>query len=99
MELFIIGFVVAANVIFILFKLSKDRYSDALLDLALLVTITIIFGGSYASLVVGTIASLIISIYLYANPPDLSKLKPTDKPDVDLGEFISELQSRTKRRY
>lgn len=99
MELFIIGFIVAANIIFILIKLGKERYTDASLDATLLVIITIVFGGSYASLVVGTVASLVISIYLYANPPDISRLKPAGKQDLDLGEFISELQSRTKRRY
>lgn len=69
MELFIIGIVVALNIIIILSKFKANRYQDAILDTSLLALVTIVFSGSYAGLVVATVASLIISIYLYSNPP------------------------------
>ena len=98
MELFIIGFIVAANVIFIMFKLKKSRTADAILDVMLLILITTVFSGSYASLVVGTVASLIISIYLYANPPKLPEID-SNKLDIDKDEFYKELKTRLQRRY
>lgn len=98
MELFIIGFIVAANIIFILFKLKKNRTADAILDIMLLILITAVFSGSYASLVVGTVASLIISIYLYANPPELPEVN-SDKFGIDKDEFYRELKTRFQRRH
>jgi len=69
MELLVIGLVVAVNIIFIQMKFKRGRTEDGILDSILLVLITIIFGGSYAGLVVATIASMFISIWLFANPP------------------------------
>jgi hypothetical protein len=69
MEFVIIGIVTALNILFIKKKFDKKRYEDGVFDLALLIIITIIFSGSYGALVVGMVASLIISISFYANPP------------------------------
>lgn len=69
MELALIGIVVALNIIIILRKFKGKRYEDGIFDSILLVLITVVFMGSYAGLVVGTIASLLISIYLWASPP------------------------------
>ena len=60
---------VAFNLMVIKWKYEKKRYSDASLDAACLFTVTTVFSGTYGSLVVGTIASAIISIYLYIFPP------------------------------
>jgi hypothetical protein len=73
MEFLIIGIATALNIIIIKMKLEKKRWEDATLDASLLVLITIVFGGSYAGLVVGTIASMVISFYLYASPPTFTK--------------------------
>jgi len=69
MEFLIIGIVVALNFIIIKMKLDHKRYEDALLDLALLTIITMVFGGSYGALVVGTVASFAISIFFLISPP------------------------------
>ena len=69
MEFLIIGIAVAANIIIIKMKFDRKRYEDGIFDSLLLGLITIIFGGSYAGLVVGTIASCFISLYLFASPP------------------------------
>ena len=94
MEFILIGLAVAANIIFILFKYERKRYSDATLDFVLLIAVTIIFSGSYGALVVGTIASLVISIYLYANPPNLPKL-----PESTINIDLDDLKQRFSRRY
>lgn len=92
MELLVIGIVVALNIIFILFKYEKQRYSDALLDTFLLVLVTVTFMGSYAGLVVATVASMLISIYLYVKPPKLQFKTPNSS------DFITEFQRRAARR-
>lgn len=73
MEYLIIGIAVAFNMLVIKYKFEKSRFADAFLDLSLLVVLSFLFMGSYAGLVVSTVASAIISIYLYFVPPKLPK--------------------------
>jgi hypothetical protein len=70
MELAIIGIIAALNFIIIKIKFSKKRYEDGAFDVILLLIIMALFGGSYAGLVVGTVASLFISLYFLASPPE-----------------------------
>ena len=72
MELLIIGIVVAFNFLVIYAKASNKRFLDAGLDFILLSVLSVLFGGSYAGLVVATVASAIISLYLLVKPPKLS---------------------------
>lgn len=69
MEFLILGIVVALNIIIIKMKFERKRHEDAIFDSLLLLGVTVVFGGSYAGLIVGTIASLFISLYLLASPP------------------------------
>jgi hypothetical protein len=69
MEFLIIGIAVALNIIVIKMKFDRKRIEDGIFDSLLLATITVVFGGSFAGLVVGTIASFFISLYLLASPP------------------------------
>ena len=69
MEFLILGIVVAANIVFIKMKFDRGRTEDGIFDIVLLVLVTMVFSGSYAGLIVGTIASLFISLYLFASPP------------------------------
>ena len=69
MEFTIIGIAVFFNLAVVKWKIDKERYLDASLDFAALVAITIFFSNSYATLVVGTIASALFSIYLLISPP------------------------------
>lgn len=94
MEFILIGLAVAANVLFVLFKYERKRYADATLDLILLIVIAMLFSSSYGALVVGTIASLIVSIYLYANPPNLPNI-PENSINIDL----EDIKQRFSRRY
>ena len=65
----IIGIVTAINMIVIISKLKHKRYEDAIFDTVFLVTVAVLFSGSYGGMVVAMIASMIMSIYLYAYPP------------------------------
>ena len=69
MEYFIVGIAVAFNVLVILWKLQQGRKADGVLDAAILIGITVIFSGSYGALVVGTVASAVVSVYLLVNKP------------------------------
>jgi len=69
MEFLILGIVVAINFIIIKMKLTKKRWEDAIFDILILCIIMLLFSGSYAGLVVGSVASLFISLYFYASPP------------------------------
>jgi len=80
MELIFVGIITAVNFIFIKFKIDKKRYEDAIIDIALFVTILSLFSGSYSGMVVGMVASMIISIYLYKNPPTYFKKRAKTNP-------------------
>jgi hypothetical protein len=76
MELGIIGVVVAFNFLVIYAKIRHSRYLDAGLDFILLSVLSVLFGGSYSGLVVATVASAIISLYLLVKPPKIQLPKP-----------------------
>ena len=67
--LIIIGFVVAFNLIIIKHKFEKERLSDAALDALVLVGLSFLFKQTISGLMVATIASAIVSIYLWFYPP------------------------------
>lgn len=54
-------------------KYEKGRYADASLDFLCLALIAIFFSGSFGALVVGTVGSALISIYLLISPPKLKR--------------------------
>lgn len=69
--LLIIGVVTGLNLMFVKMKFDRKRYEDGVLDLLVLVALSFVFGGSFSGLVVATVSSLIISIYLFISPPKL----------------------------
>lgn len=72
--LFIMGIAVAFNFIVIVHKYRKNRYADATLDMVLMAIICFLFSGSFNALAVGTIASMVISMYLFFHPVRMPKL-------------------------
>lgn len=72
MEFAIIGFAVFFNIAFIKWKFDRRRYLDACLDTFLMIVVMILFSGSYSALVVGTLASALVSIFLFVSPPKVS---------------------------
>ena len=75
MEFTIIGFAVFFNIAFIKWKFDRARYLDAGLDTLLMIGVMILFSGSYSALVVGTIASALVSIFLFFSPPKFTRLQ------------------------
>ena len=87
MEFIVIGLAVAFNCIIIKEKFQRGRTEDGAFDLILLVVITLVFSGTYGSLVVGTIASAFISVYFMASPPTFfTNLDLTGKVKKKLAE-------------
>lgn len=64
MYLIVIGMAVFFNIAIIIFKLNRNRVPEAVLDGILLAGVMYLFKGSFNALVVGTVASALVSIYL-----------------------------------
>jgi Mn2+/Fe2+ NRAMP family transporter len=69
MEFLVLGLIVAVNFIIVKMKLDRKRWEDAVFDVLTLLVIMALFSGSYAGLIVGSVASLFISLYFFASPP------------------------------
>lgn len=69
MEAAVIGIATAFNFIVILFKFKRHRYEDAFFDLAVFIAISYMFAGTISGMSVGMVASAIVSIWLWFNPP------------------------------
>lgn len=69
MEVAVIGFATAFNFIFILIKFKRGRIPDAVLDISIFVCIAFMFAGTISGMSVGMVASAVVSVYLWFNPP------------------------------
>ena len=72
MEFIIIGVAVFFNIAIIKWKFDRGQVANAVLDASLLILVAIVFSGTYSALVVGTIASALVSLYLLISPLKLS---------------------------
>ena len=68
MELIIIGLAVAFNFIIVLYKFQAGQYLNAIVEGGILIIVTIFFSMSTAALTIGTIGSLVVSLYLIKFP-------------------------------
>jgi hypothetical protein len=76
-QIIVIGTAVSFNVLILKLKFEKRRYFDAALDVTTLVLLSMLFAGSLGGLQIATVASAIVSIVLWFNPPKNSiKFKP-----------------------
>lgn len=69
MEFLLIGIISALNLIVIIHKFKKNRVEDGVFDVTLFGILVILFNGSYSGMVVGMVASLVVSTYLWVFPP------------------------------
>ena len=69
MEALLIGIAAAFNFLIIKSKLQRKRYEDALLDGAVLLTLSVIFGQTLGGMVIATIGSAIVSLAFMVSPP------------------------------
>lgn len=106
MEYLIIGLAVAFNILIILWKFqhkdadgNSDRVLDAILDMSLLGIVTIVFSGSYGALVVGTVASAVVSLYLLVNKPQMPSFRSRYTPDPSAASsFLDTFINRARRK-
>jgi len=93
----IMGFATAFNVLIIFKKIEKKRFQDAFFDGSLLVTLTVIFGGSLGGMLVATVASAVISLYfLFSEPKILPSFEKVEEND---NENIDEILTAYKTKY
>lgn len=71
MEALILGIATAFNFIVIKLKFERGRLADATLDLITILLLAGMFGGTVTGMMIAMIASVIISLYLFYNPPKL----------------------------
>lgn len=69
MEAAVIGIATAFNFIVIIFKFKRLRYEDACFDITIFAIITWMFAGTISGMSVGMVASAIVSIWLWFDPP------------------------------
>lgn len=77
MEFLIVGIAVAFNLLILIWKYQNGRPVDATVDATLLGLVTVVFSGSYGALVVGTVASAIVSIFLLIRPIQFRRSRET----------------------
>lgn len=89
MELILLGIACSFNFCVILKKWKLHRYFDTIVDCSILAIISVLFSGTYSGFIVGQIASVCISIWLYFNPITLASMIPPDDEDatIDTNEF------------
>jgi len=91
MEAIIIAVVTSMNFIIIKWKIEHKRYEDAALDSIVLFILASLFSGSLGGLIIATITSFIVSIYLLASPPKFLKSEETK-------DFLVEFKKRMPKR-
>ena len=57
------------NFAIIKWKIQKGRYLDVFLDVTVLIAVSYMFIGTMSGLVIGMIASAMMSMYLLVSPP------------------------------
>jgi len=87
MEALLIGIATAFNVLIIKWKVEKLRYQDAAFDFLVLAVLASLFSGSMGGMVIATITSFIVSVYLLASPPQFFK-------SIETKEFFAEFKKR-----
>lgn len=63
------------NLVILIIKYKRKRYTDAFLDTFLLVLVFAVLKGSELMLLIGIFSSLAISIYLWFFPPTTRSFK------------------------
>ena len=66
-----LGILLAADILFVRFKFNRQGFFPAAVDVALLVLINAVIGGTIMGEIIGTIAAFLMSIWLYWYPPKL----------------------------
>lgn len=74
-EILVMGLALAFNIVVVMWKLRHERVIDGLLDLSLLGVLMWLTAGTLTGMLVGTIASFIVSTYLLVYPVKLPHIR------------------------
>ena len=69
------GIALAFNILVVLWKFTHNRVGNAMVDGALLIAVAMLFSSSTALLIIGTIGSALVSLYLLIFPIQFKGLK------------------------
>lgn len=72
MPYLVMGVAASFNVLIIFWKWSRTRYLDAILDGSVLFLLGYAFKGTLGGMVVATVGSAIVSLYLLLKPPKIN---------------------------
>lgn len=70
MEALVIGIATAFNFIVIMFKFKRGRWEDAIFDTLIFIVISYMFAGTISGMSVGMVASAVVSIWMWFDPPN-----------------------------
>ena len=87
MESIIIAIAAAFNMLIIKWKLEHHRYEDATLDVTILIILAAFFANSLGGMIIATISSFIVSLYLLMSPPKFLA-------SANTSDFIAEFKKR-----
>lgn len=90
MEFVVIGLAASFNLFIIYLKIEKKKFINAALDVLALVILSSMFGQFAGGMVIATVASAVISLFLMIKNPTLDKTLQDDK----IKNFIEEFKSR-----
>jgi len=86
-EAILIALATVFNIMIIKWKLGKKRYEDAAFDFTILLILAMLFSGSLGGLVIATITSFFVSLYLILSPP-------TFLSTIDSSKLLDEWKKR-----
>jgi hypothetical protein len=69
MEILGVALIVALNLIILLWKFNHNRILDGAIDMGLLIAVAYLFSISTNALIIGSIGSFIVSLYMLIFPP------------------------------
>ena len=69
MELLVISIAVFLNFGLLKWKMERERYGDIILDIAVLASLSYLFGGTMGGMIIAMCSGALMSIYLLVFPP------------------------------
>ena len=83
MDFAFLGVIAFFNFAVIIAKLNRSRYADATIDVASLFFLNTMFAGSFGGAVVATVASAVMSIYLFFTPLTFLILSNDNEQEIE----------------
>lgn len=72
MELVIVSIAVFLNFGLLVYKFNRERYSDLVVDVGVLVALSYLFGGTQGGMIIALCAGAMMSLFLLVYPPKFS---------------------------